>query len=726
MAINEEKEKLQCKELMLDGLNCPVCATKIVKEVNKIPEIDRVDYNTVTGTLNIESSSKLNAKMKDKIQKTVDGIETGVTVVIDEEKNKNIDVNAKEHSFHSHISFNGKSMWRLGTGSLFLALALIANFIPVITVLIPRWLILIFFVFSYILIGGSVVASSVRNILNGQIFDEKFLMTVATLGAFAIGEYPEAVAVMLFYMIGEILQDKAVRRSRNSIRELMDIKPDFANIKINNKIKKVSPEEVNTGEIIIVKPGEKIPIDGNIIEGKTMVDTSALTGESVPREIKPGDSVLSGMINKNGLITVRTTKKYSDSTVSRILDLVENASSKKSHTEKFITKFARYYTPAVVFTALAIAVIPPLFFTEAVFSDWLYRALVFLVISCPCALVISIPLGFFAGIGRASRQGILIKGGNYLEALRKIEKVVFDKTGTLTQGKFAVSKVVTVNRYTEKEVLKLAATAENHSTHPIAVSIKEEAAGKLENEIIKSYEEISGYGVKVKTADKSITVGRSKFLEEESIDIKPVNEEGTIVYVAVNNELAGYIVITDKIKKDAFSALNSLREMGIKKLLMLTGDRETVARRVAEKLKLDKYYAQLLPDGKVNKMEEIINSSRNSSRVAFVGDGINDAPVLARSDIGIAMGALGSDAAIEAADVVLMTDELKKLPEAVKIARGTGVIVWQNIILVLSVKAVVLVMGILGIASMWSAVFADVGVALLAVLNSVRILNMRE
>jgi Cd2+/Zn2+-exporting ATPase len=546
-------------------------------------------------------------------------------------------------------------------------------------------------------------------------------MGIATIGAFAIQEFPEGVAVMLFYMVGEMFQEKAVDRSRRSIKSLMDIRPDYANLKTDDGTQRVDPESVQIGDVILIKPGEKVPLDGEVLEGSSMLDTSALTGESVPRKVEPGEDVLGGMINKNGLLTVKVNKEYGQSTVAKILDLVENASGKKAPTEQFITKFARYYTPVVVYAALAIAVLPPLFLPGAVFVDWFYRALIFLVISCPCALVVSIPLGFFGGIGRASRQGILVKGGNYLEALNNVTEIVFDKTGTLTKGEFSVSKVESYNGFKKNEILAKAAYAESHSTHPIAKSILEAYEQDIETDKIDDYQEISGHGIRAVIDDQEVLAGNIKLMNKENIDCQEADEDGTIVYLAIDKKYAGYITITDEIKADTAEAIKGLKKLGIRNLTMLTGDRKAVAESVAARLGLDNYYAELLPDQKVEKVEELLTNKDEKDKLIFVGDGINDAPVLARSDIGVAMGGLGSDAAIEAADVVLMTDEPSKLITAIETARKTKRIVWQNIIVSLAVKGFFVVLGALGMATIWEAVFADVGVALLAVLNAMRI-----
>lgn len=605
---------------------------------------------------------------------------------------------------------------RLIIGGLLFLTGLIFN--------LPYWINLSIYLASYIIIGGDVLLKSVKNISKGEIFDENFLMSIATIGAFAIKEYPEAVAVMLFYQIGELFQHIAVNRSRKSIAELMDIRPDYANLVLENTTRKVSPQQIKRGDIILIRPGEKVPLDGEIVEGKSVVDTTALTGEPMPRVVEEGEEILSGFINKNGVLKVKVTKEFEESTVSKILDLVENAASKKASTENFITKFARYYTPAVVGIAAALAIIPPLLIQEATFSQWIYRGLVFLVVSCPCALVVSIPLGFFGGIGSASKNGILIKGGNYLEALNNVHTIVFDKTGTLTKGVFEVIEIHPQNNFSKDELLEYAAMAEEHSTHPIADSIKKAYGRKIDRSSIDSYEEIPGMGIKAKIKDAHIYAGNTKLMNSLNIKYKKGDFDGTTIYVAVNGIYAGVLVISDELKEDSKEAIGSLRKMGIKNLSMLTGDSEKVAKKVGSILELDKVFAQLLPHEKVEKLELLDKEKPPKGKLLFVGDGINDAPVLARADIGVAMGGLGSDAAIEAADIVLMTDEPSKLITALKIARRTRRIVWQNIIFALGVKLAVLVLGAGGIASMWEAVFADVGVALLAILNAMRTIRV--
>ena len=576
------------------------------------------------------------------------------------------------------------------------------------------------FTLAYLIFGSSVLMAAGRNLIHGKIFDENFLMSIATLGAFAIGEYPEGVAVMVFYQIGEMFQDSAVNRSRRSIKQLIAIRPDYANLMEAGKTRKVSPEEVGIGAVIAVKPGERIPLDGEIIKGSSALDVSTLTGESLPREVTEGDRVLSGSVNKSGLIQIRVSTEYSQSTVSRILSLVENASARKAKTEQFITRFAAYYTPLVVFSALLLAVIPPLVMSGQDFSTWAYRSLIFLVISCPCALVISIPLGFFGGIGGASRKGILVKGGNYLEALSRVDTVIFDKTGTLTHGYFTVKDVQPAAGFSHDDLLRYGAAAAHHSSHPLSVSIRELSAVKPEDKLIAAYEEFPGQGVKLRYGNQLILMGNRKLLEEQNIKIGADDDQKTRVYLAVDSQFAGSITLEDELKEDAASAVQELRKLGIKQIIMLSGDKKLVAEEIGRKLKLDRVYAELLPDQKMEIIERLEKQNNRSGKNVFVGDGINDAPSLARAEIGVAMGGVASDAAIEAADIVLMTGQPSKLAEAIAVARKTRSIVFQNIVLALGVKAVVLGLGLFGLASMWEAVFADVGVALLAVLNAMR------
>jgi Cd2+/Zn2+-exporting ATPase len=579
---------------------------------------------------------------------------------------------------------------------------------------------LLLFLTAYLLAGGEVLLRAARNISRGQVFDENFLMAVATIGAFAIGEYPEGVAVMLFYQVGEYFQNMAVNKSRKSIANLMDIRPDYANLIEGEDSRKIDPELVEIGQEILIKPGEKVPLDGIVVSGTSSMDTAALTGESLPREVSQGDSVLSGFINKQGLLKVKVDKKFQESTVSKILQLVENASANKAPTESFITRFAKIYTPIVVFTALALALIPPLILEGATFKDWIYRALIFLVVSCPCALVISIPLGFFGGIGGASKQGILVKGGNYLEALNSVDTVVLDKTGTLTKGQFEVTEIHTSGIYTDNELLHFAAMAEGHSSHPIAQSIVRAYGKPLDKGINEKYTELAGMGISTIVEGRQVLVGNDLLFKERGIDTPEGQYPGTVVNIAVDGIYRGSIAVEDQIKDNAESAIKQLRDTGVKRVIMLTGDNKRSADAVASKIGIDMTYFQLLPQDKVSVLEEIAESMEKGKKLIFVGDGINDAPVLARADIGIAMGAMGSDAAIEAADVVLMTDDLEKLPAAIKIARKTRRIVWQNIAFAMGVKGIVLLLGAGGLATMWEAVFADVGVAVIAVLNSMR------
>ncbi len=578
------------------------------------------------------------------------------------------------------------------------------------------------YIISYLIVGIEILRKAIRNIIRGKVFDENFLMTIATIGAFGIGEFPEAVAVMLFYQIGELFQSYAVNKSRKSISNLMDIRPDFANVEKNGKIEKVDPDDVKVGEIIIVKPGEKIPLDGYIIEGNSSLDTKALTGEIIPKDVKKGEEVLSGCINLNGVIKIKVTKEYEQSTVSKILDLVENATNKKSKSENFTTKFARYYTPIVVILAVILAILPPLIIKGEVFSVWIYRALSFLVVSCPCALVISIPLSFFGGIGGASRMGILIKGSNYLEQLANTEMIVFDKTGTLTEGVFEVQKIEAIN-ISKEELIEITAYAENYSNHPISLSIKKLYNKKIDEKQIVRAEELSGLGIDAKIGDKDVLVGNEKLMNEKNIKYIKSNDIGTVLYIGINGKFAGNIVISDKIKKDSGIAIKELKKNNIKQIIMLTGDKKEVGESVAKELGLDKVYTELLPDGKVEKVENLLKEKSEKGKLAFVGDGINDAPVLAISDIGIAMGGLGSDAAIEAADIVLMTDEPSKIVDAINLSKKTMRIVRENIIFAIFVKVLVLILTAIGISTMWEAVFADVGVSVIAIINALRVLK---
>ena len=690
------------REFILDGLNCPNCAAKIQADVEKLPEVSAAILNLMKQTLTLEISR--DDDIFSKVERIVHRYEPDVKVRLKE-----------EGYTHTEAFGEKKMMLRMGAGAaVFAAGILLSSVVP-----FPVQLTL--YVIAYGILGYDVVLGAVKNIVKGHVFDENFLMSLSSIGAFFIGEYPEAVAVMLFYQVGEFFQDLAVHRSRRSISDLMDIRPDTATVRRNGQLLTVSPEDVAEGEWIVVKPGEKIPLDGVVLLGDSMVDTRALTGESVPKSVHPMDKVLSGCINESGLLTIQVTKTYDQSTVAKIIDMVENASARKAPTENFITAFARYYTPAVVVLAALLAVIPPLLF-QGMWADWIHRAFVFLVVSCPCALVVSIPLTFFGGIGAASRHGVLVKGSNYLEALNKVDTVVFDKTGTLTKGVFKVTEIIPAGENTREQVLQYAAWAENFSTHPIANSILE-AYGKDEPVALSEYQEIPGYGIQAQTAGRKILAGNAKLMEAERIAYTPCEKTGTKVYVAVDGSYQGCILISDELKTDSKSAIAALKRAGVRKTVMLTGDNETIGKAVAEELSLDDCYTQLLPDEKVLILEKLDEEKRPGRKLAFVGDGINDAPVLARADIGIAMGGLGSDAAIEAADVVLMTDEPMKLVEAIRVAGETRKIAQQNIVFALSIKAVFLVLGALGHVGMWLAVFGDVGVALLAVLNAMRILK---
>ena len=691
------KEELQ---LTLEGLNCANCARKIEEKVGRMEGVKESNLNFTTTTLNVKLEKKVKEEhVINEIKKIVEALEPHVKV----EKKVYGKATIKK------AKFTVKST--LIIGAVLYLFAVIGDF--------QGTLGLILFGASYLLIGGEVVLTAIKNIAKGQVFDENFLMTVATIGAFTINQYPEAVAVMLFYEIGETIQGYAVNKSRSSISSLMDIRADYANLIINGKEKKVSPETVKVEDVILVKPGEKVPLDGVVIEGESFIDTSVLTGESVPRKIVPNDEILSGGINTSGLLKVKVTKKFGESTVSRILEMVENAASKKADTEKFITKFAKVYTPIVVVLAILIAVIPSIFIKDALFSTWLYRALVFLVVSCPCALVVSVPLGFFAGIGGASKKGVLVKGSNYLELLKDLETVVFDKTGTLTEGVFSVTEINT-NGIDKEKLIEVAAMAESFSNHPIAISIIKEYGKEIDKEVIKAYKEILGRGIKALINNEEVLVGNSKLMNEFNILYNEVDSIGTVVYCAINGEFKGSIVISDKIKENAAEALVNLKKAGVKKTVMLTGDNKKTAYKVGKKINIDEIHSELLPLDKVREVEELLKRSNKNGKLAFVGDGVNDAPVLARADIGIAMGGIGSDAAIEAADIVLMKDDINALVDAINISKKTNKILWQNIVFALGIKILVMVLGTFGIANMWTAVFADVGVTIIAIINSTR------
>lgn len=728
-------------KLVLSGLNCANCANKIETKVNKIDGIKNVSLNFSTTVLTVEiNKEEEKNNIINEIKLIVKKLEPHVKV-IEKLDNKDMSVSKSECTSscctnsnknrnhagdnHSHThEFKENNNVFLGyiRDNLLLIIGAIFYIVALVYKSNESLLSLILFGVSYLIIGGDVILNAIKNILRGEVFDENFLMSIATMGAFFIGEYPEAVAVMLFYQIGEVFQGYAVNKSRKSISSLMNIRADYANVLRNDKEVKVSPEEVLIGELIIVKPGERVPLDGTILEGTSFIDTSALTGESVPREVTSGNEILSGSINNNGVLKVKVDKEFGQSTVARILELVENASNKKAPTEKFITKFAKIYTPIVVTIAVLVAIIPPMIIKDTTFSDWLYKALSILVVSCPCALVVSIPLGFFSGIGAASKKGILVKAGNYLEALKDSEIVVFDKTGTLTKGIFEVTEINAKN-ISKEELLEITAMGESHSNHPIAISIAKAYGKEVNKDEIKGYKEVSGHGIEVTIRGNNVLLGNSKLMQSNNISYDDIDSIGTIVHVAINGEYKGNIVISDEIKENIKEALAELREIGIRKTIMLTGDNKSVADKVAKDIGIDEVYSELLPGDKVSKVEEVLNKRSSKGKVLFVGDGINDAPVLARADIGVAMGGIGSDAAIEAADVVLMKDKVEEITEAIRVSRRTNKILWQNIIFSLGVKIIVMLLVVLGLTNMWAAVFADVGVTLIAVLNSMRIIR---
>ena len=672
--------------------------------------------NLMNQTLTVQAGTSVAASLLDTVTTIVHSHEPDVEV-----SEKQLEATAPVKKDEKAAVYNDedkKRTIRLAVGAVVYAIGMALT----VFAKLPTLAELAFLIVAYVILGWDVVWQAVKNITRGQVFDEHFLMSVSTIGAFAIGEYPEAVAVMLFYQVGEFFQSLAVKRSRKSISDLMDIRPDSATVKRNGVLQVVSPESVAVGEIIVVKPGEKIPLDGIVVDGESMLDTKALTGESVPRSIRKGDEALSGCINQSGLLTLKVTKSFGESTVSKITDLVENASARKAPTENFITTFARYYTPVVVGMAAVLAIIPPLVLGGG-WSEWLRRGFVFLIVSCPCALVISIPLTFFGGIGAASKRGVLVKGSNYLEALNKVSVVVFDKTGTLTKGVFEVANIIPAAGYQKEQVLEYAAQAESYSNHPIAKSILATYGKPIDQKQFSGFEEISGHGISVMVQGKKVLAGNSKLMESEKIAYAACDAAGTKFYVAADGSYVGCILIADEVKPDSKCAIAELKKIGVEKIVMLTGDDERIGKSVADELGLDAYYAQLLPDQKVEKLEMLDKQKRQGSKLAFVGDGINDAPVLARADVGIAMGGLGSDAAIEAADVVLMTDEPSKLVEAIDVAKATKRIVMQNIVIALGIKSVFLVLGALGMAGMWEAVFGDVGVTIIAVLNAMRILK---
>ena len=690
----------------MKNLDCANCANKIEAYVRKMDNIKDASMNFSQGVLFVELQDASRSEDTIKaIMAVIPTLEDGVTV--EREKSTEEEKPSRMFSFQENA--------RLYLGILLFAAAVVLE--------AQSWSVWLFLA-AYVMAGGKVVYIALRNILKGEVFDENFLMSVATIGALAIGSYEEAVAVMIFYEIGEMFQSYAVNRSRKSISSLMNIRADYANLWKDGKEVRVSPEAVGLHDLIVIKPGERVPLDGVIVEGTSSLDTSALTGESLPRDVGVQDEVLAGVVNLSGVLKVEVSKAYGESTVSRILELVENASSKKAPMEKFITRFAKVYTPTVVFLAIALVVLPMLFIPDAVFTDWLYRALTFLVVSCPCALVISVPLGMFAGIGAASKSGILIKGGNYLEALKDIDTVVFDKTGTLTKGVFTVTQIHAIQR-SEDELLEMAAYAENYSTHPIALSIRKAYAKTIDTERLSRYEEVAGNGIHVQLDQHELLVGNYKLMQANGITYEEHDALGTIVHIAVDGTYEGYIVIDDEIKETSKEAIASLKSSGVKKCVMLSGDRYKVGEHVASVLGLDEVHMQLLPADKVEKVEELLQQESEHGKLAFVGDGINDAPVLARADIGVAMGGIGSDAAIEAADVVLMKDDPSALSTAIRIAGKTMQILWQNIVFSLGIKVVILILTAFGMANMWMGVFADVGVTLIAILNSMRALKIR-
>ncbi|MGG4483545.1 heavy metal translocating P-type ATPase [Paenibacillus illinoisensis] len=788
MGTGQEQVK---RELLLDGLDCANCALKIENGVKKIKGITDCSVNFVTKTLLVHTTSDMDEHVMEEAKRKVLRLEPHIRISekgrpplgnqasaglgnpLDGQLHTHTETAAEgqphdhtghshdhdhhegahhhshghgahhhahdhhshaghdhghshnhdAHAGHSHKHGAGQTkvlLARLAAGSALLAAAIWSP--------LDGWAQLALYIVAYLIAGGDIVLQACKNIIRGQVFDEYFLMSVATIGAFAIGEYPEGVAVMLFYQLGELFQGMAVNRSRKSIQSLMDIRPDYANILVGSgdETKRVSPEDVRIGDRIVVRAGEKVPLDGIVKAGHSMVDTSALTGESVPRELEPGSDVLSGFVNKNGMLTIEVTKTFGESTVSRILDLVQNASSRKAKTEHFISKFARYYTPVVVILAALIAFVPPLVLSDAAFAEWIYRALVFLVISCPCALVVSIPLGFFGGIGAASRNGILVKGSNYLEALNDVKVVVFDKTGTLTKGVFNVTAIRPEGGRTEGELMELAAIAEAQSNHPIAESVRSAWAKDIRTQGVEGYDEVAGHGIRVRVDGREVLAGNAKMMEQAGITYTKPETIGTVVHVAEAGAYAGHLIIADEVKDDAAAAIQALKTLGIRKTVMLTGDAKAVGDAVGKQLGVDEVYAELLPQHKVERLEELEAGKSPKEKMVFVGDGINDTPVLARADVGVAMGGLGSDAAIEAADVVIMTDEPSRLASAIRIAKRTRMIVWQNIGFALGVKVIFLLLGVFGIATMWEAVFSDVGVTVLAVLNAMRVLRVKN
>jgi Zn2+/Cd2+-exporting ATPase len=729
-----QTSSLKTQKMQVGGMDCTSCAMKIEGSLEKLAGVAEVSVVFATGrmTVSYDSQQVDEAEIKKRI------VALGYTVEAQPSKTNTHYEHKHEEEHHEayepshdeddHEHCHGSGEFDLkregvlvGTVmALFVLGSVFETPLHNTPFSIGEYLV---FIPAYLLSGWTVLTSAGRNILRGQVFDENFLMTIATVGAIAIHKLPEAVGVMLFFKVGELFQELAVSRSRRSISALLEIRPDVANLKTDSGIQVVSPEGVKVGDIIVVKPGEKVPLDGEILDGNAQVDTSALTGESVPRTVGVGETVLAGMINQSGVLTIRVAKLFGESSIARILDLVENASSKKAETEKFITKFARKYTPIVVIASLAVALLPPLLIRGATQAEWAYRALVLLVISCPCGLVISIPLGYFGGIGGAAKRGILIKGSTFLDTLAAVKAVVFDKTGTLTQGVFKVSEIVPHNGFTPAELLRLAAIAESHSNHPIAKSIRQAYDQPIDESTVTDYTEISAHGIRAMVENRWVFAGNDRLMHRENIEHDTCKHEGTIVHLAVDQRYAGYIVIADEPKPDAVQAIQALKALGVENVMMLTGDSEAVAKKVALSLGLDSYQAELLPEDKVTALEQVLRSVGKKGKVIFVGDGINDAPVIARADVGMAMGGLGSDAAIETADVVLMTDAPSKVSESIQVARKTHAIVVQNIVFALAIKGVFIALGLFGLARMWEAVFADVGVALVAIFNATRVLK---
>lgn len=709
-------------EWLLEGIDCANCAAKVEHAVGKIEGVSASNVNFMTKTLQFELDQPTEQQLN-RVKETIHQVEPDVTT-LDKKTGQPIGQNIDDHHDHDHHDHHGHSHGDSNVSSSIIRLV-VTLIMLVVAVLAPlaSTASLMLFILAYLVAGYDVIWRAIRNLFNGKIFDENFLMTVATLSAFYIREFPEAVSVMLFYQIGELFQDIAVDRSRRSIADLMAIRPDYANLKqADGSSQRVNPEDVQVGDIIVIHPGEKVALDGLVQSGQTTVDTAALTGESMPRTVAAGEEVLSGFVNLTGVVEVAVTKQFSDSTVVKILDLVENASSRKAPTETFISKFARIYTPVVVVIAVLLAVLPPLLM-GASFNEWLYRASIFLVISCPCALVVSIPVGFFGGIGSASRKGILVKGSNFLEALNDVAYVVMDKTGTLTKGKFEVTAIHPTEGWTKEQLLEQAAQAEYYSNHPIAKSVQVAYGQTIDPNTIEDYHEEAGYGITVKIAGQSVLVGNRQLMADNHIAVSDHSAGGTMIYVAVDGQYAGVIVIGDQMKDDAKTTVQQLKAAGVRQITMLTGDSKTVADQVGQALGIDEVYAELLPQDKVAQIEAIMERKTAKEKVVFIGDGINDTPVLARADIGIAMGGLGSDAAIEAADIVIMDDQPSKVATAIQVAKDTRKIVWQNIIFAMAVKGLFLMLGAFGLASMWEAVFADVGVTVLAVLNAMRMMK---